>query len=82
MCDCNIFAATRVDGLSSRQHQVLEMVMSGAPSKIIADDLGISRRTVENHRAAIMKKLGVRSLPELALVTLAAATRGIHQSNS
>ena len=56
--------------------------MSGAPSKIIADDLGISRRTVENHRAAIMKKLGVRSLPELALVTLAAATRGIHQSNS
>ena len=75
-CDCHIFAVTRVEGLSNRQHQILEMVMSGSPSKNIAWDLGISRRTVENHRAAIMKRLGARSLPELALVTLAAAAHG------
>lgn len=49
-------AASRVAGLTPRQRQIMDMVLAGHPSKNIAADLGISQRTVENHRAAIMKK--------------------------
>jgi two-component system CheB/CheR fusion protein len=66
-------AADHLAGLTQRQRQIMELVLSGHPSKNIAADLGISQRTVENHRASIMKKAGVRSLPALARVALAAA---------
>jgi two-component system, chemotaxis family, CheB/CheR fusion protein len=66
-------AATHVAGLTPRQHQVMDMVLAGHPSKNIAADLGISQRTVENHRASIMTKTGTRSLPALARLALAAA---------
>lgn len=52
--------------LTTRQKEVMDMVLAGHPSKNIAADLGISQRTVENHRAEIMHRMGVRSLPELA----------------
>jgi two-component system CheB/CheR fusion protein len=58
-------AASHVACLTMRQQQILEMVLAGQPSKNIAADLGISQRTVENHRASIMKKTGSRSLPAL-----------------
>jgi two-component system CheB/CheR fusion protein len=66
-------AADHLVGLTRRQHQVMEMVLAGHPSKNIAADLGISQRTVENHRASIMKKTGTRSLPALARLALVAA---------
>ncbi len=66
-------AATHLEGLTARQHQIMELVLAGHPSKNIAVDLGISQRTVENHRAAIMKKSGTKSLPALARLALAAA---------
>ena len=66
-------AAHHVAGLTVRQRQIMEMVLAGHPSKNIAADLGISQRTVENHRASIMKKTEVRSLPALARLALAAA---------
>jgi two-component system CheB/CheR fusion protein len=65
-------AASHVAGLTVRQRQVMEMVLAGHPSKNIAADLGISQRTVENHRASIMQKMGTRSLPALARLALAA----------
>lgn len=72
LLDWQTDAATHINGLTSRQHQVMDMVLAGHPSKNIAADLKISQRTVENHRAAIMKKTGTTSLPALARLALAA----------
>lgn len=65
-------AARHVAGLTPRQHQIMDLVLAGHPSKNIAADLGISQRTVENHRASIMQKTGSKSLPALARLALAA----------
>jgi two-component system, chemotaxis family, CheB/CheR fusion protein len=66
-------AATHLAGLTPRQRDVMERVLAGHPSKNIAADLGISQRTVENHRASIMKRTGSKSLPALARLALVAA---------
>jgi two-component system CheB/CheR fusion protein len=65
-------AAATIASLTPRQHQIMDMVLAGYPSKNIAADLGISQRTVENHRASIMDKTGSKSLPALARLALAA----------
>ncbi len=79
-------AATQIAGLTPRQHQVMALGLAGHPSKNIAADLGISQRTVENHRAAIMKTSGAKSLPALARLALAATVsaecRGGRQGRS
>ena len=67
-------ASVRVGSLTPRQREIMERVLAGEPSKNIAADLGISQRTVENHRASIMKKTGAKSLPALARLALAAAS--------
>ncbi len=69
-------AAHHLAGLTLRQHQIMDLVLAGQPNKNIAADLGISRRTVENHRAAIMKKTDSKSLPALARLALAADWNG------
>jgi two-component system, chemotaxis family, CheB/CheR fusion protein len=66
-------AANSIAGLTARQRQVMDLVIAGHPSKNIAADLGVSQRTVENHRAAVMKKTGSRSIPALIRLALAAA---------
>lgn len=68
-CQASISVAT----LTVRQRQILELVLDGHPSKNIAADLGISQRTVDNHRAAIMRKTGSKSLPALVRMAMAAA---------
>ncbi|MFC4729894.1 response regulator transcription factor [Coralloluteibacterium thermophilus] len=60
----------RLGKLSPRERQVLDLVVASKPNKVIADILGISIKTVELHRANMMGKLGVRSLPELMKVAL------------
>ncbi|MDR3527930.1 MAG: chemotaxis protein CheB [Rhizomicrobium sp.] len=65
-------AAERIASLTPQQRRIMDMVLAGDPSKNIAADLGISQRTVENHRAAIMTKTGAKSLPALARLALAA----------
>jgi two-component system CheB/CheR fusion protein len=69
-------AANHLAGLTPRQRQIMDLVLAGQSSKNIAADLGISQRTVENHRASIMKKTGSKSLPALARLALAAARNG------
>ena len=70
-------AARHVAELTPRQHQVMDLVLAGHPSKNIAADLGISQRTVENHRASVMHKMAAKSLPELARQALAAERKTI-----
>jgi two-component system CheB/CheR fusion protein len=72
-------AADRVAHLTSRQRQIMDLVLAGQPSKNIAADLSISQRTVENHRALIMKKTGSKSLPALARLALSAAWKGVDE---
>jgi DNA-binding NarL/FixJ family response regulator len=51
--------------LSRREIEIARLVAGGEMSKVIADRLGISVRTVEKHRSTIMKKLGVREVASL-----------------
>jgi two-component system CheB/CheR fusion protein len=63
-------------GLTVRQRQIMALVLAGQPSKNIAADLGISQRTVESHRAAIMHRTGATSLPALARLAIGADVGG------
>jgi len=58
-------AVARVATLTRRQHEIMDLVLAGNPSKNIAADLGISQRTVENHRASIGRKTRSKSLSAL-----------------
>ena len=59
--------------LSLRQREVLQRVLDGKPSRQIAEELAISVKTVEFHRARIMQKLGVKTAAELFRRCLGAA---------
>jgi len=72
--DCVPVVADRYR-LTGRQTDVLHALVAGKSNKQIAAQLSISSRTVEMHRAAVMAKLGVRSLPELLRVLVAATVR-------
>jgi two-component system CheB/CheR fusion protein len=69
-------AAHRLAVLTARQREIMEMILAGKANKNIAADLRISQRTVENHRAAIMRRTGSNSIPALARLALAAAWKG------
>lgn len=58
----------RVDALTSREKEVMKLVVVGKLTKTIADELSLSMRTVEMHRANIMRKMHVNNQVELAHV--------------
>ena len=68
-------AAKRIATLTLREHQVMELVLEGKANKVIAHALGISQRTVETHRATVMRKTNSRSLSELVHVAIAGGGR-------
>jgi two-component system, LuxR family, response regulator FixJ len=56
--------------LTPREREVLTLVTSGKPNKVMAADLGVSQRTVEIHRARVMEKMQAKSLAQLVRMTL------------
>jgi RNA polymerase sigma factor (sigma-70 family) len=63
----------RLDLLTAREREVLEVVVTGRPNKQIAAELGIAEQTVKQHRGRVMRKLGAGSMADL--VRLVAQTR-------
>jgi two-component system, LuxR family, response regulator DctR len=57
---------SRLDGLTERERDVMKLVVAGLPNKLVADQLDISVRTVEVHRARVFDKMGVKSAVDLA----------------
>jgi len=70
----------RLESLTPRERQVMDLVVDGAANKVIAIDLELSERTVEIHRAKVMEKMGARSVAHLVKLHLtltdAAQSRG------
>ena len=60
--------------LTGRESQVLERIVAGRLNKQIADDLGISIKTVEAHRANIMEKLGANTVADLLKIALGSSS--------
>lgn len=65
-------ARAQLNGLTPREHDVLNGLVEGQSNKVIAYDLGISPRTVEIHRANLMSKLGVGSLSDALKIAFTA----------
>jgi FixJ family two-component response regulator len=61
----------RYANLTEREKQVMAQVVEGRPNKLIADDLGLSTRTVETHRAHIIEKMAATSLSHLVRMAVA-----------
>ena len=64
--------ATRISRLSSREKEVMNLIVSGNSNKVVAACLGLSPKTVEVHRAHVMDKLQADSLPELVKLAMSA----------
>ena len=61
-----------MEALTSREQQVMDLVVEGNSNKEIAAQLGLSPRTVEIHRARVMSKMSAASLPDLVRMVLGA----------
>jgi two-component system response regulator FixJ len=55
----------RLESLTPREREVLDLLVQGKQNKAVAQDLGVSPRTVEIHRARVMEKMAVQSVAEL-----------------
>ena len=60
----------RFESLTPREREVLDLVTSGKPNKVMAADLGVSQRTVEIHRARVMEKMHASSLAQLVRMVM------------
>lgn len=65
----------RIDRLTNRERQVMDLLVKGKQNKVIARELDISPRTVELHRAKMMGKLEVQTLPDVVRMALLAVDK-------
>jgi FixJ family two-component response regulator len=72
----NASVAQRLDSLTQREHEVLNLIVAGKLNKQIADGLRISIKTVEVHRSRVMEKMGAESVAELVQLVLKAQAYG------
>jgi PAS domain S-box-containing protein len=63
-------ASGQLRALTDREQDVMRLVVAGDPNKIMARKLGLSIKTIEKHRGSLMKKLHVRSVPELVRLAM------------
>ncbi|WP_028453519.1 response regulator transcription factor [Chitinilyticum aquatile] len=66
----------RLETLTPREREVMKLILTGRLNKQIADDLGISMKTVEVHRARILEKMAVKTAMELAALLREAGVEG------
>jgi len=65
-----VLALALMRALSERECDVMHLVVAGDANKVIARKLGLSIKTIEKHRSSLMKKLHVRSVPELVRLAM------------
>jgi FixJ family two-component response regulator len=65
-----LVAPDKVRSLTPREHEVLAVIIGGASNKVGGNQLGISSRTFEVHRANLMAKLGARNAADLVRISL------------
>lgn len=71
-----------LDGLTRRERDVLDRMLTGKPNKITARELGISIRTVEIHRSRILQKMGAEQASDVVRMLLMAGQVAGEHSNS
>jgi RNA polymerase sigma factor (sigma-70 family) len=59
-----------LDSLTAREREVLDLMTEGKQNKVIAQDLGVSPRTIEIHRARVMEKMNAQSVAQLVRMML------------
>jgi FixJ family two-component response regulator len=69
-------AEAKVSGLTPREQDVMRRVVAGDANKVIARKLDLSIKTIEKHRSSLMRKLRVRSVPELVRLAMLAEPDG------
>lgn len=67
----------RLQRLTPREREVIDLLARGKANKVIAADLGVSQRTVEIHRARVMEKMGAASLAHLVRMVVRAEERSV-----
>jgi FixJ family two-component response regulator len=75
-------AAVRFEALSAKERQVLDLILSGRTSKAMAGELGIGLKTVDFHRANIMRKVGVETVGELVCLLFKGGYGGMPQDKA
>lgn len=56
--------------LTAREYGILQMIAEGAPTKVIAEKLGVAPKTIEHGRASLMEKLGVHDVASVTRVAM------------
>jgi two-component system response regulator FixJ len=72
----------RLASLTSREREVLELIVRGLANKVMAAELGLSPRTVELHRSRVMEKMGANSLAQLVRMFIDSTSGGAETQRS